>query len=83
MRDTPFRRFVPSNINPRSAVSVTEDRPETRDKTADWRLSECLRILGDPDVAQAFALSKVDLHKLERWSRNGATPYMLREWLLT
>lgn len=52
-----------------------------RDKVADWRYTECLRLVGI-DHAQEFATSKIDLHDLERFVRAGATPKQLKEWML-
>jgi hypothetical protein len=52
-----------------------------RDPVRDWRLSECIRIVGF-DLAPEFAASKIDLHSLERMARSGATPEQLKEWLL-
>lgn len=60
------------------------EQPEQkkRDPVADWRYTECLRILDDPGYAQDFADSMVDLHRLERLAKSGATPRELKDWLL-
>ena len=53
-----------------------------RDPVADWRYTECLRILDSPEYAQEFADSKIDLHRLEALAKSGATPRQLKEWML-
>lgn len=55
---------------------------QKRDPVADWRYTECLRILDSPEYAQDFASSQIDLHRLERLARSGATPRELKDWLL-
>lgn len=59
----------------------TPEAPERRDPVRDWRLNECIRIVG-LDYAQEFAESKIDLHRLEKLAKSGATPRQLKEWLL-
>jgi hypothetical protein len=59
-----------------------EQTAQKRDPVADWRYTECLRILDGPEYVFDFAASNIDLHLLERMARSGATPRQLKEWLL-
>ena len=62
-------------------MTVVDAEEKKRDIVAEWRFTECLRLVG-LDHAQEFAASGIDLHVLERCVRSGATAKQLKDWLL-
>ena len=63
------------------AMTTVPEEAHERDTVAEWRLSECIRIVG-LDHAQEFAMSGVDLHRLEKMARSNCSFALMREILL-